>query len=157
MAKLKIYRERNWTSRIDQPDIYLNGEKIGRTHYGETNEFDVTPGSHRLQVKFNSAWGGSKEFQFNMFTKDMKTFCIERNKIISYGFLILLLGLVLLKRYIVIAIITLIIRTKGWSTAVNVEDSLQSVIYTAIYILLVVCFLFIGRKSYFKIKEAGQE
>lgn len=86
----------------------------------------------------------------------MKTFCIERNKIISYGFLILLLGLVLLKRYIVIAIITLIIRTKSWSAAVHVEDSLQSVIYTTIYVMLVVCFLFIGRKSYFKIKEGGQ-
>jgi hypothetical protein len=62
MAKLKIYRERNWTSRIDQPDIYLNGQKIGRTHYGETNEFDVTPGSHRLQVKLTMPGVAARNF-----------------------------------------------------------------------------------------------
>jgi hypothetical protein len=157
MPKIKIYRKRDWTSRIDQTEIYLDGQKIGKTRYGETKEIDVTAGSHRLQVKLNSIWGGSKELQITTFSKDIRTFCVERNKVISYIFLILLLGLVFLKRYFIHAIVALVIITHTKGTVAFSEVVYNSVICSALYVMVIVCFLFIGRTSYFKIKEEGAD
>lgn len=99
MSKIKIYRKRDWTTRFKPMVLYLDGQKFGYIHYGETKEIEVTPGPHKLRAKINLV--GSRELEFTMFSKEVREFSVGINKGTISVILILVLGAVFLQQYII--------------------------------------------------------
>lgn len=64
MAKLIIKRTSEWVNRMRDIALYLDGEKIGVIGNGQTKEFDIDPGEHRLNSKID--WCGSETMIFNL-------------------------------------------------------------------------------------------
>jgi len=56
----------------------LDGQKTGLVSGGETSEFEVLPGQHKLKVKMGRY--GSKDFDFNLFNKETKSFTVTSMK-----------------------------------------------------------------------------
>ena len=50
-------RKSQWANKMRDIGLYLNGEKIGALDDGETKEFEIEPGLHRLSAKID--WCGS--------------------------------------------------------------------------------------------------
>ncbi len=59
MAKLKITRTSEWHNRMREIGIYLDWQKLGTIANGETKEFDIPAGNHKLKAKID--WCGSRE------------------------------------------------------------------------------------------------
>jgi hypothetical protein len=78
MSKIKIHRKREWSLIIGYRSIFevlLDGQRIGYLLSGETNEFEVTPGVHKLRIK--AGWFGSRECNFNIFGKETMSFTVS--------------------------------------------------------------------------------
>jgi hypothetical protein len=78
MPKITIHRRGEWSLKFGYMRIYeifLDGRRIGYLPHGETNEFEVTPGEHKLRIK--AGWFGSREHRFNIFGKETKTFTVS--------------------------------------------------------------------------------
>ncbi|MDW7680126.1 MAG: hypothetical protein SCK70_06150 [bacterium] len=64
MAKLIIKRTSEWNNRMRDIGIYLDGEKISVIGNGQTKEFEIEPGEHRLKTKID--WCGSETLTFEL-------------------------------------------------------------------------------------------
>jgi hypothetical protein len=51
LAKLHITRRTHWLDRSRDYHVQLDGRSLGRLNSGETDEFDIPPGSHSLEVR----------------------------------------------------------------------------------------------------------
>jgi len=102
MPKIKIFRKKDWFIRYKIFEVYLDGQKIGYLANGDTNEFEVPAGQHKLRVKMGRF--GSNNFECNIFNKDSKSLKISLNyfvMIIVFVYLIgaLFLGIFLVKTH----------------------------------------------------------
>lgn len=70
MAKIEITRTTEWINNAGRIRVYLDGQKIGSIYDGETKEFEVTGGKHKLRAKIN--WCGSQVFLFTINENETK-------------------------------------------------------------------------------------
>lgn len=89
MPKIKIVRERDWVIRYRVFEIYSDGQRIGYLSNGESDEFEVPAGEHKLKVKMGHF--SSRSLNCNMYNKETKSFTVSRNQIMVMIIVILLL------------------------------------------------------------------
>lgn len=53
MAQLKIYRLKEWNSKLRSFEIIIDGEKVSEINAGEQLSLDVSPGEHILNLKID--------------------------------------------------------------------------------------------------------
>ncbi|MGM1057466.1 MAG: hypothetical protein ACQEWG_16390 [Bacteroidota bacterium] len=70
MSKIVIKRKSQWANKMRGIGLYLNGEKIGTIDDGETKEFQIEPGLHRLSAKID--WCGSPIEEIKLKQNDVK-------------------------------------------------------------------------------------
>ncbi len=58
MVALKISRDSGYADRLRAYAVVLDGKKIGELRNGETKEFSMLPGPHKVSLKID--WCGSK-------------------------------------------------------------------------------------------------
>jgi len=140
MPKINVISKREWImSRYDMK-VYLDGKIMGYLPLGTRKEFDIPVGEHKLKAKLG--FYGSRDFSFTVFNKDIRSFTISINKSFMVPILILIS---------VVAVIQI-------STAESFKKGdLYSGICSALVVLVLAYFLFIGRNAYLKVKEDGQE
>lgn len=68
MAKLIIKRTSEWNNRMRDIGIYLDGEKIGVIGNGETKEFEIVPGEHKLKTKID--WCSSETLNIELYENE---------------------------------------------------------------------------------------
>jgi len=74
MASIKIHRPNNFVGRLRAFSVYLNDKKIGTVSNGETKEFQISAGNHKIYCKqdfFNSPFIYSFSIEENQ-TKSLK-------------------------------------------------------------------------------------
>ncbi|MDQ6480312.1 hypothetical protein [Dyadobacter sp. LHD-138] len=84
MPKLKITLTQKWNKRTKEIEVLNNGKELGTVYNGETSEFDIPDGSHKISVK--SGWYGSKEVTFSIHENETKSFSVD---VFKYGNLII--------------------------------------------------------------------
>ena len=64
MPKISIVRPANeWTNQQRKTYIYIDREKVGHVESGQTAQFEVLPGKHKVVVVLKQRWaGGSKVY-----------------------------------------------------------------------------------------------
>jgi hypothetical protein len=72
MASLTITRDSGYADRLRAYEVILDGKKVGEIRNGETKEFSLGPGKHRLSLKID--WCGSKSAEFAIAEADRLTF-----------------------------------------------------------------------------------
>ncbi|MCC9165364.1 DUF2846 domain-containing protein [Pontibacter harenae] len=70
MATLIIKRSSEWSSRIRDYHIYVDGKKIGEIANGETKKFTVPAGLHTVKAKID--WCGSQEFKIELTEEEVQ-------------------------------------------------------------------------------------
>jgi len=133
MPKLRVTLTRSWNKRTKKIGVLDNGNELGTVYNGETSEFDVAAGSHKISVK--SGWYGSKELAFTISENETKSVSAD---IFQYGNLIInSLFLVLLVHFIAFTFL-----------------NIQYIIWFNIPAFLIMgYFLTLGRNNYLVIKE----
>jgi hypothetical protein len=140
MPKINIISKREgMMSRYDMK-VYLDGKIMGYLPLGTSKEFDVPVGEHKLKAKMG--FYRSKECSFTMFNKDLRTFTVSINKSFVVPILIL----------ISVAVILQISTEESFK-----QNDLYAGICSALVVLVLAYFLFIGRNTFLKVKEVGQE
>jgi hypothetical protein len=61
-----------WRDTLRAYKVVVDGEEVGRIRDGETLDFVVPPGSHRLRLKID--WTGSKELTFLVRHGEIRSF-----------------------------------------------------------------------------------
>ena len=84
MTKLIIKRNSEWNSRARKFGIYLNDKKIGTIANGETKEFQIDSGKHKINGKID--WCKSPIIDFEIAENESKTIEISGYK---YGNILL--------------------------------------------------------------------
>jgi len=84
MPKLKVTLTQEWNKRTKKIDVICDGLVLGSVFNGDTSEFEIAPGQHKLKVK--SGWYGSKELVFNIYDNEVKSVSA---RIFKYGDLII--------------------------------------------------------------------
>jgi len=84
MPKLKVTLTQEWNKRTKKIDVICDGLALGSVFNGDTSEFEIAPGQHKLKVK--SGWYGSKELVFNIYDNEVKSVSA---RIFKYGDLII--------------------------------------------------------------------
>ena len=137
MPKIIIHRKNDWFIRSRVFEIYMNGQRIGYISNGETKEFEVTVGQHKLKIKMGRF--GSKDYNYTIYSKEIKLFTISRDKVRSNVILILM---------IIAAIVQSILTMRFRSPHIT------TFFFTAFLTLLVIYYQTIGRYTYLIIKES---
>jgi len=133
MPKLTVTLTRSWNRRTKKIGVFDNGQELGVMYNGETSEFDIPSGSHKISVK--SGWYGSKELAFTIDENETKSLSVD---IFKYGNLIInSLSLVLIVHFIAVTFFS--IRYLIW--------------FNAPAFLIMGYFLTLGRNDYLVIKE----
>jgi hypothetical protein len=135
MPKIKIHRKREWSLKLGYKsifEVFLDGQKIGYLPNGETNEFEVSTGEHRLRIK--SGWFGSREYHFNIFGKETKSFTVSS-----------------MNNYTAIAALLLVIVIEFFRVA-HWQKKLTHIIL-GVFIAAVIGFQIFGRNAYIFIGE----
>jgi len=70
MPKLKVTLTQEWNKRTKKIDVICDGLVLGSVFNGETSEFEISQGQHKLKVK--SGWYGSKELTFSLRDHEVK-------------------------------------------------------------------------------------
>jgi hypothetical protein len=139
MPKITIHRNKDWTFKIgynSTSEVFLDGQKIGSVSGGETSEFDVEPGQHKLKIKMG--WYGSRDYNFSLFNGETKLFTVTSMKIyISSVAAILFLLLVLFLDEVLKIHLS--------------HNAFKHIIYA--FVLMVVGFQIFGRNTILFIKE----
>ncbi len=79
MEKIKITRENEWPNWTRDFRIYIDGEIIGSISDGETKDFYVPTGQHKLRA--NLYWSyGSEDFDFTLYEKNNLSVTISSSK-----------------------------------------------------------------------------
>lgn len=96
MPIISISRRKEWINRYKVFEFYFDGKRIGYVANGETKEFEVPAGEHKLKVKMG--WHTSKDLIYTQFNKDMKVFYISTNWIVmlSTPLFICIIGLIMI-------------------------------------------------------------
>ena len=77
MASLTIVRDSGYADRIRAYRVILDGQKIGEIRNGETKQFPIAPGRHRIALKVD--WCGSKPVDFTVTETDNLAFQAKSN------------------------------------------------------------------------------
>jgi hypothetical protein len=77
MASLTIMRDSGYADRARKYKVVIDGAVAGHISNGETKEFAVSPGHHRLCMKVD--WCGSKPIEFTVTERDTVTFQAKSN------------------------------------------------------------------------------
>ncbi|MCF4101873.1 DUF2846 domain-containing protein [Gillisia sp. M10.2A] len=48
MSKLVIKKRSEWMNKMCKIELHLDGSKIGSIENGETREFEIEPGNHKI-------------------------------------------------------------------------------------------------------------
>jgi hypothetical protein len=139
MAKIRIKRTNEWINKARQIGIYLDNQKIGAVSSGETKEFDVPSGQHKVRAKID--WCGSKDLTCQINEKEVKTITISGFKYADYS----IIGF-----FVPFAIYSLL------KVFFNTDSSLLAITSLCISIILLfglTYYLTFGRNSYLRIKE----
>ena len=99
MSKLIIKRTSEWNNLARKFGIYIDDKKIGTISHGETKEFEINPGEHKIKAKID--WCGSQKLEFNIADNEIKEMEIGGFKngktIMPVGFVVM--GLLFLITY----------------------------------------------------------
>jgi len=77
MPFVKIHRENEFADAVRAYQIFVDGEKKGEIRRGESQDFFVPEGTHRIQLKID--WCGSPEIEFNVGTEETAEFDCGNN------------------------------------------------------------------------------
>jgi hypothetical protein len=83
MAKIRIRRTNEWINKTRQIGVYLDNQKIGTISSGETKEFVIPPGQHKVRAKID--WCGSKDLTCQIHETEIKTLTISGFKYADYS------------------------------------------------------------------------
>ncbi|MFL5807901.1 MAG: hypothetical protein ACJ749_00190 [Flavisolibacter sp.] len=72
MARLIVQRTSEYNNRLRHFRIFIDGEEVDKIANGETMEFHLTPGRHRLYSKID--WCSSQEISFDISDGETKMF-----------------------------------------------------------------------------------
>lgn len=64
MATIKVARPYEYTNGLRKYDVCIDGLRVGKIANGETLEFEVTPGKHRLVTRVD--WCSSEEITYHI-------------------------------------------------------------------------------------------
>lgn len=142
MPKIIIHRKRDWSLKIGYQSVFevlLDGQRIGYLPNGETNEFDVPAGEHKLKIKMGRY--GSREHNFNVFNKEARSFTVSS-----------------MKNYTTIGAILFLIAVEFTHLVlkIHLKQNTMNLIIGAI-VLLVIYFQTLGRNSYIFLRENKEE
>lgn len=84
MPKLTVTLTKSWNKRIKKITVLDHDTVLGIIHNGETSEFDIAAGSHKVKVK--AGWYGSRELLFSVNEAETKSLDVD---IFKYGNLII--------------------------------------------------------------------
>jgi hypothetical protein len=135
MAKISVCRKRNWMIGLKMFEVFLDEQRIGYLMNGETAEYEVSAGPHKLKVKMGRQ--GSNDFNFNLFNNEAKSFSVSQNY----------------KLFLIAAIVIPMIIIFEYYQRTLKLDHIYSMVPFVIFMLLAVYFQTIGKNTYFKIKE----
>jgi len=137
MAKIIIHRKKDWSLKLgynSTSEVLLDGQRIGYVSGGETTEFDIAPGQHNLKIKMG--WYGSRNYNFNLFSKETKSFTVSSMRryitVAAFPFLVFILLPVMLK--------------------IQISQNITNIII-ALFMLLVIYAEFFRRSNYIFIRE----
>ncbi len=71
MAQLKIYRPKEWNSKLRSFEIIIDGEKVSEINAGEQLSLDVSPGQHTLNLKIDFVKSKDLPFEVNSTDQDL--------------------------------------------------------------------------------------
>ena len=77
MPFVKIHRENQFADAVRAYRIYVDGEKKGEISRGATEDFFVSEGTHRIQLKID--WCGSREIEFTVKAEETVEFDCGNN------------------------------------------------------------------------------
>lgn len=77
MPSLKIARDSGYADRLRAYHVILDGLKVGEVRNGETREFAVSSGRHRISLKID--WCGSNAIEFTVAGEDQLSFRVKSN------------------------------------------------------------------------------
>ena len=77
MPTIKISRKKEWAIHSVPFEVFLDGQKIGYLSKGETREFDISAGQHKIKVKTGRY--GSKDIEYTTFNKESKSLIVSKN------------------------------------------------------------------------------
>lgn len=135
MTKLTIKRTSEWTNRMRDIGIYLDGKKIGTIANGETKEFEIDPGAHTLKSKID--WCGSEEIKLNLQESETKVIELSGFK---YGKIIMPFSLIISAFYF-------------WSGSKLNFDPLMYLLIIIPFATYLMYYLTWGRNKYLQLKE----
>lgn len=84
MAIIEITRSEQWSNQTTSLFIYIDNEKVGSLRFGETRDFEVTPGKHKVVAK-NSWVSSSQPLEVEVSDNEKTTIKLSSFK---YGWLI---------------------------------------------------------------------
>lgn len=70
MPKAQVHRSSEYSNKIRDIGLYLDGNKIGKIADGETVDFELDKGEHKLIAKID--WVTSNEIKFRIEDQDIK-------------------------------------------------------------------------------------
>ena len=135
MPKISVYRKKNWMISLKMFEVFVDEFRIGYLMNGETSEFEVPAGEHKLKVKMGRL--GSNDFSFTMFNNENKSFTVSQNYNRFIIVAIFIPGVILFQQYV---------RTLKL-------DHIYTMLPPVFIILLGIYFQTIGRNTYLKVKE----
>ncbi len=92
-TKINIRLQNKFDGKEKATKIYLDGKKLENFSRTEANEFEVTPGEHKIHAKYY--WFGSNELNCTFEENETKSIVINSSKVIDNLFQIVALLTVL--------------------------------------------------------------
>lgn len=98
MPKIIIHRKKDWINATKVYEVFLDEQKLGYLSNGDTTEFEVPSGQHKLSVKMGRY--GSKNYEYNIYTKDSKSFNVSLNYTLIIIGLVYMIGALFLSMFL---------------------------------------------------------
>ena len=70
MARITIVRSYEWYNQQKVTHIFIDGERVGHVGIDQTEQFDVRPGKHKIELKQRWWSGGSKALEVDLNNKE---------------------------------------------------------------------------------------
>jgi len=135
MSKLIIKRTSEWNNLARKFGIYIDDKKIGTISHGETKEFEINPGEHKIKGKID--WCGSQTLEFNIADNEIKEMEIGGFK---YSKIIMPLALIIMTLFFLIKFLLKI-------------ESNTFTLFAGIGFLFPLYYITIGKNHYLTIRE----
>ncbi len=78
MSKIRIERNSEWNNKVRKIRIYVNGIKVGAISNGETQQYQLEPGTHEVFAKID--WCGSQKLLLNLSENETTTLKLKGYK-----------------------------------------------------------------------------